>query len=206
MLIILLTFYCIYLFYKNNYFTTESKKVSTEQEVLAQSNQLLDSGEKDQAIALLEQFLINDNDNQRIIYKLTKCYYSNGDYDKFLTFVGDNHLEDSQILNMSATIYQSRSQWDKVEECYKKALAIDPKDNKTYINFAAFYQTRGMYQQALEVVNEGLSGDNQSVSLLVTAASISIKMSQPNPAKNYLNQVMAIDPDNKQASEMLSSI
>lgn len=167
---------------------------------------MFDNGQKQEAIELAEDILAHDPNNEELQKKLAILYYQNGDKDKFMTFVSDHNIQNYIIFNMMANIYKDRGENDQAEENYKKAIDSNQKSIQGYVTLSAYYQANGHLDLALQTLKNGLLNNNNSVTLLISAASVSIKAGEKDQAKDYLNKVLSISPDNEQAKAILNSI
>ncbi len=184
----------------------DAKRSVEDQKSINDASVMYDSGQKLEAIDLAREILAQNPNNKEVQIKLARFYYQNNDYDNYLKFVSESSLHDSTIYNMAANIYQDRGDDLKAEEYFRKAIEANRKNVQSYINLSAYFQSRGKLDKAVQILNEGMIQDSKSTLLLISAASVSIKSKQQEAAKEYLNTVLQIDPENTQAKTMLGSL
>lgn len=67
----------------------------------------------------------------------------------------------SQLLNMLASAYKSSEQFDEAAACYEEAINWDKGNHLPYINLAHLYHLKGNSDQAVEVLDRGLTQATQ---------------------------------------------
>jgi tetratricopeptide (TPR) repeat protein len=167
---------------------------------------MFERGEKDKATKILEKYSKNNPNNINVKNELAKMYFQSADYEKFIQFVEENKLSTAYIYSMLASACQITGKLEKSEEYYNKAIKANPVNAKQYINFSAYYQSVGATQKALDILEKGLKSGAKGVALLVTAASVSIKLDNTEKAEFFLKEAQSIDPKNAQVQTMLNRI
>ncbi|EGR31769.1 stress-induced protein sti1 family protein, putative, partial [Ichthyophthirius multifiliis] len=66
------------------------------------------------------------------------------------------NVSEEEKLKLEGNEYYKKKQFDKAQECYDKAISINPKEVLLYNNKAAVYIETNQYQKAIDVVNEAL--------------------------------------------------
>ncbi|OQB06344.1 MAG: photosystem I assembly protein Ycf3 [bacterium ADurb.Bin212] len=163
-----------------------------------------DGGDKESGVKILESILKKEPNNEEVKNRLATFYYQLGEEEKFIEFVNDNNLKSATIYNMLATIYQSRGELNMAEENFQLAIEASPKSPQIYINYAAYYQSQSKFDKALEIIERGLTHTPGSITMLNSAASISLKMGDKSQSQEYANAVLRLDPNNSQAKAILA--
>lgn len=172
---------------------------------LDKATELFAAGKVDKSLAILEGLRIKEPDNQTIIEKLASEYYQAKKYDKFIDLINSGKLNSSPYLDMAGNIYQSRGDDAKALEYYRKATN-DSGNAQSFITLAAYYQTKGDYNQALNTLREGIEKFPKSVALNISAASVCLKIGDEKQARIFLDQALIVDQSNQQAKTILEEL
>lgn len=164
------------------------------------------NGKKEGAIKTAESMLLKNPEDEALKNKLAAFYFQAGLYEKFLEFISKHNLSGGAIFNMAAKVYQAKSDTDKVREYYQKAIEADKDVAQYYLNYSAYFQSLGEYQAAFDCIKSGIVSNSRSASLLISAASLSIKLNDKKQAKSYASTALEVDPENAQAKAILESI
>ncbi len=179
---------------------------TTDTDLPHEAMTMFENGEKDEAIKIVESYIKDNPNDVAAKNELAMMYFQDSQYDKLIQLEDKYQLNSANFFNMLAATYQLRNEPEKSEIYYRKAIAADSTNPRVYINFSAFYQSLGKTQQALEVLEDGLGPDHKNTTLLISAASVSLKLNDTQRAQGYLKEALDIEPKNAQAQTMLSQI
>lgn len=174
--------------------------------VIAQTEELIKQGQKNQAIDLILDELEKDPDNQSLKYKLAEYYYLNANYEQFFKYIQDQQLNSSPINNYAASYYLSLGNTEKAIEYYQINIKNSPSSSNSYVNIAAVYQSLGDYNQAIATLQQGLEKNPKSVKLNLSVASLYYKIKNYQLARVSAERVLEVEKNNSQAKKILESL
>ncbi len=104
-------------------------------------------------------------------------------------------------------LYHEKKHWDKAEECYLKALKIDPQDPQLLNNFAYMLAEKGeRFEEALLYVNAALETEPESASYLDTKGWLLFLMGKREEAREYLEKAGELVKDNPEILDHLGEL
>lgn len=108
-------------------------------------------------------------------------------------------------FNLGNTYLQwSRDKWASAEANYKMALSLNPDIWQGYAQLAFIYYNVGKYDLAYENIQKSLSLNKESIFSYNLAAMISAARNDIESAKRYLNQAIAINPNDKMTRDNMA--
>ncbi len=174
---------------------------------------LIDDGDIQHAIELLEQATQRNSKNAHAYTQLGRAYAANRDYTKAL-----QTLNTAQWLNPNsapnhhfmATIYQAQGNQAAAAAFYKKALTIKPEYLPASLDLANLYRMRADWPQALETLKNAyhsiLPGDQpEKESMALAIADTALQNRQPKVAQAYYQQALSHNPNSLAAKRGLST-
>ena len=167
---------------------------------------LFENGKTDEAIAVYEIYVKENQNDTEAKERLAIMYYQSSKYDQFISFTINDNLESATLFVMMANVYLDRNDLQKCEEYYDKALVVNPDNPQYYIDYAAYYQTQGNFNQAAVILERGIKIIPKNSQLLISAASVYLKIKDKEKARAYTNEVLVLEPDNLQAKAILNKI
>ncbi|OQB06349.1 MAG: Tetratricopeptide repeat protein [bacterium ADurb.Bin212] len=183
-----------------------NQQPKSKEEVLSLANQLYESTDGTAAVIVMENYLKNNRDDKEIATKLASYYFMQKRYDDFLKIYQENNLESVSLMNMSAAAHQAKGDTDNAIRIYKEAIEKYPRNTQAYVSLSALYQSLSNKTEALAIIEKGLTVLPNSSQLLVTAASVAMKMGDNAVSAAYARRALEIDGDNEQASSILVAV
>lgn len=109
--------------------------------------------------------------------------------------------------NDLGTLYFNNGNRDKAFEHYKKAAELEPNNPVFQKNLADFYYAvLGQVEDSLEHYAMALSSNPADVDTLLMLGHISVSLEKFDEATNFYNDVLKIEPLNKDARQMLDEM
>lgn len=138
---------------------------------------------------------------ERMQYKITYAYYAAVKQDMEMamevakTFAG-LYPDDIEAYELLASQYQIRNEKDKEIETYKRILQIDPGQSDYLRAIGAVYRDQGMLDEARDYLQEYADEFPGNAESYGTLGYLHLfYFGEPELAKNYFKQALAIGPD-----------
>ena len=122
-------------------------------------------GQLDEAVALLKEAIVRDEDSMFLKRELVRLYIHQNDYKAALAIAQDiiqNHPEHVPSLVMLGGIHAALNQHTDAIEAYKEALKLDPKSENTYFLLGSAYITIKQPEKAMQLYQDLIQIDPQS--------------------------------------------
>lgn len=104
-------------------------------------------------------------------------------------------------------LYFNEGDKEKVLQHYKKAAALEPQNHMFQKSLADFYYVvLGQVEDALEYYAKALSSNPVDINTLLMLGHISIALTKFDAATNFYNDVLKIEPWNKDANEKMHAL
>ncbi len=164
----------------------------------------INNGDEDKAIAAMEAAKAANPDDMDLVQSEADMYYRMGDKDKYREIMQGIVAKDPNnptlLYNLGVTSYEAGDNQTAIDY-YKKALDIDPEMHNARINIAA-----AILSKEAEIVEEmnslGMSkADTKKYDELSEQRKVIYKEALP-----YLEKVMELDPDNREAMRTTMNI
>lgn len=137
------------------------------------------------------------------------CYDYAGNYDKALElyeyYLDTDPFCDTIWYNVG-TIYARRELLDKAVEAFEYALALNRENCSALHNLAVANLNLGKHKEALDCFTECMQNGYGGVICYLGTADALFALGRFNEAKDYLNKVMDIEPNNREAEIGLACI
>jgi len=105
-----------------------------------------------------------------------------------------------------ANVYRAQNKMDLALANYRKAAQLNPAIWQSYQNMGAIYWYAKDYGKALVNMRKAAKINPNDPVVLVNLAMVELQLSKTAEARESLNRVLAIDPANEKAKEMLKDI
>jgi tetratricopeptide (TPR) repeat protein len=140
---------------------TPSVKIPSVSDLLEEADRGYEKGEVERAKRLLEEALELDSANPEVLNKLAFITAKGGDRLKAIALYQQS-LEldenDDLVHNAIASLYRAENGYERSQEHYLKAIAIDNEYAQTFYNYGNLLvdmgeieEARGVYKRALEL-------------------------------------------------------
>jgi len=103
-------------------------------------------------------------------------------------------------------LYQLRGDWETAEYWYQNALALDPFDDRNWLNLANYYRALEQWDKSYEAISEGLYLHPSSATLHVALGSVQEKLDQNEDALLSYQEAIALDPTQFESYEALANL
>lgn len=123
---------------------------------------LLDNGQYDEAIELLEQAQKMDEDDPVYTYEIAYAYYAQKQYKKAagtLEGIIDHKKANDQYYQLLGNAYDNMKKPDEAMEIYAKGLKRFPGSGKLYLESGIVEYYRKKYNEAIELWEKGVQVD-----------------------------------------------
>jgi tetratricopeptide (TPR) repeat protein len=180
---------------------------------MAYAQQLADSGQADQAIALAKAQLTNTPADSETLYSLAVIDYrvhhsadALADLDKAEKFASQPQ-EHLGYAIFRAQILEHEKRFDEAEAEYKKALALDPQNPTVLNNYGYDLVDRGVrLNDALSMIQKAVTLDPQNGSYLDSLGWAYYKLGQYGPAEQNLHQAIDRTPTDASIHDHLGEV
>lgn len=113
---------------------------------------------------------------------------------------------DASAYNMIGNMERDLGQYDKAEEAYKKALELNNNLMPVVVNLGHLYGLEQKNDQALSLYLKYYDGTKARSTIGLQLTSLYAIMGKKSEARGVINQVLAADPENKQALALAKEI
>ncbi|MFV8828358.1 tetratricopeptide repeat protein [Alkalihalobacterium sp. APHAB7] len=141
-----------------------------------------------------------------IALRLAEAYSGTGEYEEALKLYQeglDQQLDIHALFNYGYTAYQIE-QYELAIEQFNTLKELDPEFSSVYPYLAKCYEVLHRYEEAIKIINEGLSVDQYNEELYVHGGKLSFKMKNREKGEEYLREVVAINPSHFEAIRTLA--
>lgn len=177
------------------------KRVTLEEALIE-----LESGDKEKAVSDLEKLHKENPGDETVAIHLAQSYLQSSNYSKVIDLSKESEYKSSIMLNVTASAYRAIGDSENAQIYYQKALDSSPTNANGYIVLAAYYQGQGKLSEALSICETGIEKIPSSGKILVTAASIALKLNDTSKAKAYVKKALELEPNNQQAKTIAGEI
>lgn len=128
-----------------------------------------------EAVAYYEKATKADPDSQIYIQELAISYYNAGKYDEAINEYEkliDRNPKDAALYNNLANVYRDKKDDGKASEYYQKAVDVNVNFIAGYNNYALMLQSLGKFDEAKDVLNNGLKHNPDNRELKITLENI----------------------------------
>lgn len=175
--------------------TPEEKqlRISKEvEEVIANSQQLIQAGKVDKAIDSLEAAFVSYGDDVKIFEALAYAYADKGNHltsGKYFEKAGDINLSDSDMYVYAASAYEKAGNPNLAINAYKKYLQKNPKSLLAWKSLARNLELAGMFEDALNAHFSAIKNAGRSANAEESAriGALFLKVKNLEQSKNWLS-------------------
>lgn len=161
------------------------------------------------AIENYESALAIDNINNQIRVNLAMLYYTNKQYDdaeKTYKEIIRQVPEYGAAYYSLALLYAELNKVDDAIEQLEKAIFIMPENVRLYYNLGLLYNQKKAFKKAEKSFINGLKVDATNASLLYALGFVYSQSNQKEKAKNILERLVALYPNNQQYQNLLNQL
>lgn len=161
------------------------------------------SGRTDEAIEIFKELLETRSEDISINLLLAECYQSLDMYDEALIYLA-RYAKSIDSMSDPNDIYPEEGNLEMALEIVLQSLDSDhlsPELNKIA---GDIYFKRSQYNEAEKYFLKANERSGDQVPLLDRLAIVSIKKEEYEAAVGYMNRILALEPDNKQAQQRLA--
>ena len=138
--------------------------------------------------------------NVDVLFEISEIYFEAEEYQKSIQFLkrvlchDDSNVE---ALSKIALAYLDTSHWHDAIEYAQKTLEISKKVPEAYVTLAeAHFQLEREYENALKIIDEGISENPESIELWVKKGRFSYPYHQLAFRKSY-EKAISLNPSDK---------
>lgn len=108
-------------------------------------------------------------------------------------------------FDLGNTLYQ-QGKPDEAMDAYRHALALNPRFASAYVNIAKIYDDAKDTTAAIDVLKKAERDNPRQVQILFAIAAISANAGDTATAAAYAEKVLALDPNDARAAQILSFV
>lgn len=112
----------------------------------------------------------------------------------------------ARYLDVMATIADARGEAERAEKLWQEAIHLNPNFFRSYNKLSDFYQAKGKYQEALEILHRIHSLNKQRISRLVEFGNVHLRMNDHYKAEHYFKRALSEDQYSSGALNGLAEI
>jgi len=109
------------------------------------------------------------------------------------------------MANLGA-LYGRSGRLDEAVEILRRAVAKDPENVESWVNLGAAQGRKGRSREAIEALETARGKGVRTTTLFNALALAYLQDRQPDKAKQYLRESLAIDPNQKDAQDLLKAV
>lgn len=160
-------------------------------------------GKEDEAIQLLVQALVIDENNYDAQHKLAMLYMQKQMFSAAAALfkrLGDMTEEAVHFSHLGLALYQQQ-EFEEAKKAYQKAVVLDDTRPQRFASLASVYRSLNDLQNAIIALNKGIELDQENIDFLILLADLLIEQEEFDQAQKALANVLELDPDNEVAKE-----
>jgi tetratricopeptide (TPR) repeat protein len=108
--------------------------------------------------------------------------------------VGVSKYSLEEVYSVLGRAYESTNQFNKAIDAHQKALEINPKYYKAWVNLGVAYRLNGNLEEAERSYNQALSIESNYAELHASLGALYIFQNEPEKALSALNRAIELDP------------
>jgi tetratricopeptide (TPR) repeat protein len=177
-------------------------------DLLLQADELLKSGEEDEAIKIFVQALAIDENHPETQQKLAMLYLQKQMFGaasalfKQLALMTEDPIHYSHL---GFSFYQQNA-YEEAKEAYQKAVDLDPTRAKRFISLAQVYRSLGQHQNAIIALNKALELEKDNLEFSLLLAEIYTELNNLEEAVSTLMFILEKEPDHEEAATLLKKL
>jgi len=170
---------------------------------LAEGTRLLDSGETDQAIAVLNQAAKLDPDLADAYFQLGVAYALVEMRDAGVVTTPDANESNTGEKKPKEKKTNSETAFENAVDRYKKMIAANKDDHGSHFNLGRAYNKLNDDEKAEEAFEKAVKLNAEDTEYQTEYGAILIKLAKYREAIPPLKKALELDPDNVEAQELL---
>jgi len=186
-----------------------SKQDRAELEFLYQKGEnFLAAGNDDEAIKCFVQVLAIDAMHIETQNKLALLYMQKQMFSAATALfkqLASLTADPVHFSHLGLALY-SQNEYEQAKEAYQKAIELDPSRLQRFASLAQVYRALGQLQNSIIALNKALEADQKNTDFLLLLAEIQIDMQDFDQAKAVIKNILAIEPENPYAKNLLKEI
>jgi tetratricopeptide (TPR) repeat protein len=140
-----------------------------------------------------------------IAFCLDKLKRSEESLSYYLKYLDQDPFSDYVWFNVG-TLYARNKDYDKAMEAFDYAIALNSQNSSALYNKAVVYIDTQRYELGIKSFKELLTLEPDNMYAMLTIASASLKLDDPQTAKHYYNMALEMDPEDTDANSGLAYI
>ncbi|OIO47093.1 MAG: hypothetical protein AUJ28_01300 [Parcubacteria group bacterium CG1_02_37_51] len=189
-------------------FKDEVDKEQKFSQILTAAKELLIDKKYEEAESKLIDILKLDPQYKEAYHQLAELYWEKKDYEHAIETY--NYLlkisADSKVYQDLAAIAEERGDLKEAEKNYLEALGNEDQDVEVYYNLAALYKQQENMDKSAEMINQALVAMPNNPKYLDFLLEISIIGQDKKTAKEALEKLTEVNPDNNKLAEYQETI
>ncbi|MFH0873632.1 MAG: tetratricopeptide repeat protein [Candidatus Komeilibacteria bacterium] len=190
--------------------SSEVKKSKAIEDLLIGARTYLDQGEYAKAEEVLIDALSLNDHNVEAYFILARVYQGKKELDharetlEYLLRL--THNEDPQVFEQMAALSLERGNLKEAEEEYLRSISLDENNYLYYFELAGIYRDMEELVQALEIAKKALVLAPNNPKILDFLIELAIAQQDKIEAKQYLERLMEVNPDNNKIEDFRQRI
>ncbi len=171
---------------------------------LAEGIDLLENGETDKAIEVLNQAVTLNPDLAEAYFRLGIAYALVEARDQSLEVVEATPTPPTRGRRAAEVKSNSEKAFEKAVAAYKKMIAANEEDHIAHFNLGRSYNKLNEDEDAAKALKEAVKLNPEDTEYQTELGAILIKLAQYQEAIPHLKKALELDPANSKAEELLA--
>lgn len=160
---------------------------------------LTDQGESDHAMDIIRQGRVRFPENPELMFTEALLLQEKNELVQAIRVLENLRTlqpEDSNVLNILATLYDSVGQFPKAQEIYEQLIRIDEDDPLTLNNYSYMLAEQNIkLEQAWDMIQKALKAEPENGAYLDTAAWVLYRLKRYQEALDYVDEALLKVPE-----------
>jgi len=175
---------------------TEKRK-STSKKIINFQN-LMKIGRFDKAVIIIEELILENPTNIKLIYQSAFAYVKLGNYfkayEKMESILQEYSME-GEFLSDFGIVCMKLSLFDKAEYLFKFAIKANQNNVSYILNLAALYNKLEKYNQAINYIRSAIEINPLNKQIYTSLGVTLVKIGENSAARDAFQISLSIDPD-----------
>lgn len=125
---------------------------------------------------------------------------------EYIKIIELDGTKEKDYIGVIGNIYLSVKDFEKAEMAFKKAIELFPSNSDFYNSLGTVYAQKQMYVQAIAEIKKAFTINPQNIIFLLNLAKIYYIQGKVEDSKEFINNILDIDANNKEALDLLQKI
>ncbi|HEX29786.1 TPA: tetratricopeptide repeat protein [Candidatus Poribacteria bacterium] len=140
-------------------------------------------------------FELGDLNSSKLAFQKAKKLGYGGGIEEFLKAIKGMRKRDAKLAYNKGVSLQKEGKYEEAIKEFKKALQLDPKMEKAYLNAAFCLSRLGKSDKAIDMLNNALSLNSDFFEAQYNLGVIYLKLGRPRKAAEHLRKAVKLKPN-----------